>query len=149
MIKKYIILALLLLPFLFSACSKEQNTTNRMQGKWLVDEMMIDNIDVLYPMQELSFYDIEMDYYEDGGFEINTRIGIESCSSSYRFTGSWQITDTHLTLQYHESEIGCLIGIFMPSNNLEEYEISELTKGRLILTSLNQSETVIIEAKIK
>ena len=44
-----------------------------------------------------------------------------------------------------------LLYFIMKIKSLEKKakKISELTKGRLILTSLNQSETVIIEAKIK
>ena len=134
--------------FIFGSCSKEKDISKQIVGKWAIDEMMINNTNVLYPMSDLSAYDIEMEYDKNGDFSIKMYIGFGNYSYMHYFIGEWEATDTHLSLHYYENEIGCLTGVFIDANNMiENYEITNITKDKLSLTNINEHETITVEAK--
>ena len=158
MLKNSILVVLTAATLTFAGCSKEKKYIKKIEGDWNVTSFTINNNNALMSNDGIGVA-IEMDYDEDGDFNMLASISYEDDGTtynySYNFMGTWEITDTDLNLEYTNSEVGGIGSAFMYLAGIDEYEyisnesyeIVELTKNKLILEGKNQGYPIRIEAE--
>ena len=158
MIKNSILVVLTAATLTFAGCSKEKKYIKKIEGEWDVTNFTINDVNVLTANVDNGVTTVmEMDYDDDGDFNITANLSYGLYNYTYIFPGTWEITDTNLALDYNGTEQTGVASAFMYLAGVEEYEylaneayeIVELTKSKLILEGTNQGQSVRIEADAK
>ena len=158
MLKNSILVVLTAATLTFAGCSKEKKYIKKIEGEWDVTNFTINDVNVLTANVDNGVTTVmEMDYDDDGDFNITANLSYGLYNYTYIFPGTWEITDTNLALDYNGTEQTGVASAFMYLAGVEEYEylaneayeIVELTKSKLILEGTNQGQSVRIEADAK
>ena len=158
MLKNSILVVLTAATLTFAGCSKEKKYIKKIEGEWDVTNFTINDVNVLTANVDNGVTTVmDMDYDDDGDFNITANLSYGLYNYTYIFPGTWEITDTNLALDYNGTEQTGVASAFMYLAGVEEYEylaneayeIVELTKSKLILEGTNQGQSVRIEADAK